>query len=578
MIKTNYYSSNIDLMNHFKKFINWKEIIESYEDNFSDFLEYQESGNDKLSNAPSNLEEAISYYESILDSAGDICGNIVSENVSTMDKIGARYENGKVTLPKELVSSYNKMKEAGLIPYGIQRKYGGLGVPFVVRALLGEILYRVDTSFAIAVGCANLAEILERSASEEMKNEWIPKLANAEYVCSMGLTEPNYGSDLPNITTKATEDSSGKWVLNGTKRFITQASGVGDIPSIILTLARTGGAGARGLSFFLVQSKDVQIAGIEKKLGLHASPTCEVVLENTPGLLIGEKGFGLIKYTMNMLNGARMGIASQGVGMAQAALEEAKIFAKSRIQFGKPISEIPAIKSMLRKIEREIIAMRLLMIEGGRAVDLYYWRGEQLKKKGMNEKDISKDEKIKYFQKLADFLTPTSKFYCAEMANEVIYDALQVHGGSGFTEDYDISRIYRDARITTIYDGTSQIQVMAAIGTIITGMNENGQLRKFLDDLILEFNPTSLLKKIYEEFKIIVPIFKSIEPTQIRESFNKDLVETTARIICSILFEKTSNLLEGVEKSERLSQAKEYELDTIALLYGNKEKWKLIIE
>jgi acyl-CoA dehydrogenase len=575
MIKANYFSTNSDLMNHFKKFINWNEVIDAYENDFSDAKEFEKTGNEKLSNSPNNFDEAISYYESILESAGDICGNIVSEHVAEMDRVGAKYENGKVSLPVLLVQSYNKMKEAGLIPYGIQRKYGGLGVPFVVRALLGEILYRVDTSFAIAVGCANLAEILERSASEEMKNEWIPKLANADYVCSMGLTEPNYGSDLPNITTKA-NCVDGKWVLNGTKRFITQASGVGDIPSIILTLARTGGAGARGLSFFLVQSKDVQIASIEKKLGLHASPTCELVLENTPGLLIGEKGMGLIKYTMNMLNGARMGIASQGVGMAQAGLEEAKKFADSRIQFGKPISEIPSIKSMLRKMEREILAMRLLMIEGGRAVDLYYWRGEHLHKKGLSEKEISNDSQIKTFQKLADFLTPTSKFYCAEMANSVIYDALQIHGGSGFTEDYDIARIYRDARIATIYDGTSQIQVMAAIGTIITGMNETGQLKNYLENLLEEFSSTELLKNLFAEFKSIVPIFKSIEPNTKRESFNSDLVEITARIICSILLEKTSNKLEGNEKIERLELTKEYELDTLSILVGNKAKWQLV--
>jgi acyl-CoA dehydrogenase len=575
MIKANYFSTNSDLMNHFKKFINWNEVIDAYENDFSDAKEFEKTGNEKLSNSPNNFDEAISYYESILESAGDICGNIVSEHVAEMDRVGAKYENGKVSLPVLLVQSYNKMKEAGLIPYGIQRKYGGLGVPFVVRALLGEILYRVDTSFAIAVGCANLAEILERSASEEMKNEWIPKLANADYVCSMGLTEPNYGSDLPNITTKANY-VDGKWLLNGTKRFITQASGVGDIPSIILTLARTGGAGARGLSFFLVQSKDVQIASIEKKLGLHASPTCELVLENTPGLLIGEKGMGLIKYTMNMLNGARMGIASQGVGMAQAGLEEAKKFADSRIQFGKPISEIPSIKSMLRKMEREILAMRLLMIEGGRAVDLYYWRGEHLHKKGLSEKEISNDSQIKTFQKLADFLTPTSKFYCAEMANSVIYDALQIHGGSGFTEDYDIARIFRDARIATIYDGTSQIQVMAAIGTIITGMNETGQLKNYLENLLEEFSSTELLKNLFAEFKSIVPIFKSIEPNTKRESFNSDLVEITARIICSILLEKTSNKLEGNEKIERLELTKEYELDTLSILVGNKAKWQLV--
>ncbi|HNN81920.1 MAG TPA: acyl-CoA dehydrogenase family protein, partial [Leptospiraceae bacterium] len=347
MIKSNYFTTNSDILLHFEKFIPWKQIVPIYENNFHDAKVFQQTGNELLASAPTSVEEAVEYYRTILETAGDIAGNFVSEHVKSMDIQGAKYENGKVIHPKEMIDSVNKAKESGIQAYGFQRKYGGLGLPFTVRALMGEIIYRVDTSFAIAFGCVNLGEILERIASEEMKKDWLPRMAAGEFCAAMGLTEPNHGSDLPNIKTKATKQEDGKWVLNGTKRFITQACGLGETPSIILTLARSGGNGARGLSFFLVHSKDIQVAGIEKKLGLHASPTCEVVFENTPALLIGEEGFGLVRYTMGMLNGARMGIAAQGVGMATAAYEEAKIFASTRIQFGKPIEEIPAIKKML---------------------------------------------------------------------------------------------------------------------------------------------------------------------------------------------------------------------------------------
>lgn len=574
MIKANYFTSNQDMQLHFDKFIAWNEIVPVYENNFHDAKLYKESGNELLATAPTNTEEAIEYYRTILDAAGDIAGNYVSEHVKSMDMQGTRYENGKVFHPKEMVDCVNKAKESGIQAYGFQRKFGGLGLPFTIRALMGEIIYRVDTSFAIAFGCVNLGEILERIASKEMQNEWIPKMASGEFCAAMGLTEPNHGSDLPNIRTKATKTEDGKWVLNGTKRFITQACGLGETPSIILTLARSGGNGARGLSFFLVHSKDIQIAGIEKKLGLHASPTCEVVFENTPALLIGEEGFGLVRYTMGMLNGARMGIAAQGVGMATAALEEAKIFASTRIQFGKPIEEIPAIKKILRRMEREIMAMRCLTLEGGRTVDMYYWRMEHLKEAGKTDKEISNDEEVRHWMKLADLLTPVSKYYCSEMCNRIAYDALQIHGGSGFTEDYDIARIYRDARIITIYDGTTQIQVMAAIGGVISGMSPTGHFRKYLLSEMEKFSPSQRLKTLFERLEEAVSVYKNISSAEVRDSFSLELVEVATRLLAGIQLEKTAKLLEGDAQTSRLKHADEFNIDSLSIALGNIEKMK----
>ena len=574
MIKSNYFSSNSDMLLHFNKFIPWNEIVPVYENNFNDAKKYSETGNELYATAPNTIDEAVDYYRTILDAAGDVTGNYVSQHVKAMDIKGASYANGVVTHPKEMIDSVNKAKEAGIQAYGFQRKFGGLGLPFTIRALMGEIFYRVDTSFAIAFGCVNLGEILERIASKEMQNEWIPRMASGEFCAAMGLTEPNHGSDLPNITTKATKTSEGKWVLNGTKRFITQACGLGETPSIILTLARSGGAGARGLSFFLVQSKDIQIAGIEKKMGLHASPTCEVVFENTPALLIGEEGFGLVRYTMGMLNGARMGIAAQGVGMATAAFEEAKIFASTRIQFGKPIEEIPAIKKMLRRMEREIMAMRCLTLEGGRTVDMYYWKMEHLREAGNSDKEISNNEEVRHWMKLADLLTPVSKYYCSEMCNRIAYDALQIHGGSGFTEDYDIARIYRDARITSIYDGTTQIQVMAAIGGIVSGMSSTGHFRKYLLNEISKFLASPKIQALFELLEEAVTAYKEIKSTEVRDSFSLELVEVATRVLAGIQLEKTASMLESEEKITRLKHADEFNIDSKSIALANISRMK----
>ncbi|HNH03094.1 MAG TPA: acyl-CoA dehydrogenase family protein, partial [Leptospiraceae bacterium] len=262
------------------------------------------------------------------------------------------------------------------------------------------------------------------------------------------------------------------------------------------------------------------------------------------------------------------------VGMATAAYEEAKIFASTRIQFGKPIEEIPAIKKMLRRMEREIMAMRCLTLEGGRTVDMYYWRMEHLKEAGKSDKEISNDEEVRHWMKLADLLTPVSKYYCSEMCNRIAYDALQIHGGSGFTEDYDIARIYRDARIITIYDGTTQIQVMAAIGGVISGMAPTGHFRKYLLSEMEEFSPSSRLKTLFEKLEEAVSVYKNISSAEVRDSFSLELVEVATRLLAGIQLEKTAKLLESESQTSRLKQADEFNIDSLAIALGNIEKMK----
>lgn len=563
MIQSNYFSTNEDLKEHFFDLIDWNEIVSIYENEFFDSKEYQKTKHPRLEMAPSSVEEALAFYEEILNSTGDISGNYVSQVAGIIDHKGLKFENGLVHHPEEMVEVIKKYHDAGLGPVAFKRRYGGLGVPSVIKAIISEIMYRSDSSITIAVGSMGLAAILEVCATEEMKEVWIPKIIDNCYTVTMGLSEPDFGSDLPNITTKAVKVDD-KWLLSGTKRYQTMACGVNGGPGLTLTLARTGNqeSGARGLSFFIVENKDYSVQGIEKKLGIKASATCETVFENSEGHLIGKEGFGLVKYVMGMLNGARLSVSSQGTGIVTAAYEEALKYAKERIQFGKPIYEIPAVRRMLDRMERELAGMRCLMVEAAYSVDKYYWYedGRLLTTEQTNEK--------KFWEKVANTLTPISKYYNSEMCNDLVYDGLQVLGGAGFTEDYDLSRLYRDARITNIYDGTTQIQVNAAIGGVTSGMSQTGIFRAYLNHLTSTYDPSPILVEIRDVFESIVELYKTIENQETREAFSFEVVESAARIIVSYLMERAK--VKSVHRKEKRTMLCEgFHRDSLAILSAN---------
>ncbi len=574
MISNNYFSDNEDLKDHFDSLTNWNEVIEAYEENFSDFAEYQKSNKEELAFAPGNYEDAIEYYRQTLEGAGDIAGKDISQVAKAMDEVGLKYKDGTVTFPKEMVGVVEKIKSAGLLPYGIHRHYGGLGLPSIVQSMLSETVSRADGGLAITLGCMNLAETVERFGTDEMIHEFVPKMAAGELCGAMALTEPNYGSDLPNLQTKAVKGEDGVWKITGTKRFITHACGFAGIPSIILTLARTGSttSGARGLSFFLVHSKDVFVASIEKKMGLHCSPTCEVVFENSPGILIGEEGKGLVKYSMAMMNQARLNIAAQAMGIATAGFMEAKKYASERVQFGKPIEQISAVKKMLDRMEREVSGMRCVLYEASRTVDLYRWKEERGKMNGISEKEIRKDESFKKWEKLAGLFTPLSKYYITELANAVAYDALQIHGGSGYTEDYDVARIYRDVRITNIYEGTTQLQTVACIGGIVSGMSETGILRAYFQEEMSQFAVSSDLKEIWTKFETVVREFTEIQATTLREELSFEVVESAARFMVSMLLERNIGRAKVDRREKRKLISESYILDSSAILDSNLTK------
>lgn len=571
MIQNNYFSENEDIQRQFKHIVDWKEIVEWYENGFGDAKLYAETKDEKYAYAPTSVEEAVEGYRTLLDAVGELVGAEVAPRSPEMDKIGLKFADGKVTFPEPMVAAYNAVREAGLQPYSITRKYGGLGVPAVVQATVMELLSRGDAALAIALGCVNLAETIERFGSKEMKEKWVPKMASGEVTGAMALTEPNYGSDLPGVQSRAVKGPDGVWRITGTKRFITHGCGFTNTPSVILTLARTGSptSGARGLSFFLVEGKDVTIAGIEKKLGLHCSPTCEVVYENTPAEMIGQEGMGLVRYAMGMMNNARLSIASQSMGIATAAYYEARKYASERQQFGKLIQEIPAVRKMLDRMEREIIAMRALLMEAARSVDGYVWRLEHLEHAGKTEREIKNDEQIRFWEKLANLFTPLSKYYISEWCNTIASDALQVHGGAGYTEDYDVARIYRDARITNIYEGTTQLQIVACIGGVVSGMAATGNLRAYLDENMGKFTPSAALKEVRQGFEEAVKLFKDIKDGTAKDMLAFETVECAARCINGMLMERAASRLSGTDKEHVLVHAQAYHIDSLATIKGN---------
>ncbi|TGK06702.1 acyl-CoA dehydrogenase [Leptospira semungkisensis] len=572
MIQGNYFQDNSDLQTHFDHIIDWNELVTAYEHNFEDSAKYKATNDERYAYAPSSTQEAVDYYKSIVDSLGEIMGDFVAPRSKEMDQIGLKYDSGKVTFPKAQEECYKTLKDSGLMPISISRKYGGLGLPATVQSVMCEIAARADAAFCLAYGNINIVEIMERFASDEMCNEWLPQIASGKFSAAMALTEPNYGSDLPNVQTRATQDADGTWKINGAKRFITHACGYIDSPSIILTLARTGSpeSGARGLSFFLVQGKDVHVAGIEHKLGLHCSPTCEVVFENSPGILIGKTGYGLVKYSMGMMNAARLTIATQSLGIGTAAYFEAKKYASERIQFGKPIEQIPAVRKILDKMEREILATRCLVTETGRAIDLYHWKKERmLKEEGKSERDVSQDEGIRRWEKLADLFTPMSKYYASEGCVAIASDAIQIHGGSGYTEDYDVARIYRDSRITTIYEGTTQLQVVAAIGGVVSGMAPSGHLRAYAEEEMSKFSASSDLKSLWEKLEHAVQLYKGIGDGKTKDEFAFETVEIAARFVAGMLFEKSLTRVDSSQKNSRAEHSVAYNVDSLAIAEGN---------
>ncbi len=415
--------------------------------------------------APMNFSDAMDSYDRVLEVVGDICGNIVAPNAEGIDEEGPKVVDGHVVYAKGTQENVDALVKAGLMGMSLPYKYDGLNFPIVPYIMAADIVSRADAGFVNIWGLQDCAETINEYASEEQKERFLPRVCAGETM-AMDLTEPDAGSDLQAVQLKAVwNEEKQTWILNGVKRFIT--NGDGDI-SLVLARSEQGTKDGRGLSMFIYdkQHGGVTVRRIEHKMGIIGSPTCELVFKDAPAEIVGSRRMGLIKYVMALMNGARLGIAAQSVGLCEAAYREAIAYAKEREQFGKPIIQFPAVYEMISTMKAKLDAARTLLYETARFVDMYKTYAHI-----SEERKLEKEERneMKKYQRLADIYTPLVKGMASEYSNELAYDAVQIHGGSGFMKDYPVERIYRDARITSIYEGTTQLQVVAAIRGVTTG-------------------------------------------------------------------------------------------------------------
>lgn len=452
----NFYIDNENLKFHLEHPL-MKKIVSLKENNFSEKSQYDY--------APLDYEDAMDSYDKVLEIIGEICGDIIANNAEAVDHDGPQLVNNEVVYAKGTQENLDAIIKAGLFGISLPRQYGGLNFPIVPYVIAAELVSRADAGFANIWGLQDCAETIHEFASSEIKNEFLPRF-NKGATAAMDLTEPDAGSDLQAVQLKATWDEKKQtWYLNGVKRFIT--NGDADI-SLVLARSEEGTNDGRGLSLFVYDRKHkaVTVRRIENKLGIKGSPTCELVFKNAPAQLVGERKLGLIKYVMSLMNSARLGVGAQSVGIAEAAYREALKYAIEREQFGKAIINFPPVYEMLTNMRVSTDAIRTLLYETSRFVDVY--KAYALIEK---ERKLNNEEKQDYknFQRNADIYTPLLKLFASEYCNKIAYDALQIHGGTGYMKDFPIERIYRDARITNIYEGTSQLQVVAAIRGVTNG-------------------------------------------------------------------------------------------------------------
>lgn len=451
----NFYTDNPDLKHHLTHPL-MEKIVALKERNYTDA--------EKFDYAPLNYEDAQDSYDKVLEIVGELCGEVIAPNAEDVDHQGPRVENGRVIYADKTKENLDACRKAGLMGMAMPRRYGGLNFPITPYIMAADIVSRADTGFENLWGLQDCAETIYEFADEEQKAQFIPRVCNGETM-SMDLTEPDAGSDLQSVMLKATEQPDGTWRLNGVKRFIT--NGDSDI-HLVLARSEAGTKDGRGLSMFIYDKRDggVNVRRIENKMGIKGSPTCELTYKNAKAVLCGSRRLGLIKYVMALMNGARLGIAAQSVGVSELAYREALAYAKDRKQFGKAIIEFPAVYEMLSVMKAKLDASRSLLYACSRYVDIYKVYDDIAKERTLTPEE-RKESKV--YSRLADALTPLAKGMGSEYCNQNAYDCIQIHGGSGFMKDYACERLYRDARITSIYEGTTQLQVVAAIRHVTTG-------------------------------------------------------------------------------------------------------------
>ena len=549
----NYYSDHPEIEFHLNHPL-MKRVVDLKERNYAE--------KDQFEDAPVNYEDAIENYKRLLDITGDVAGNIIEPNSESVDQEGPHLENGRMIYASKTFENLEATRKAGLWGLSMPRRYGGLNLPNAVFSMASEIISAADAGFQNIWSLQSCIDTLYEFGSEEQRQKYIPRICAGETM-SMDLTEPDAGSDLQRVMLKATQDADGTWRLNGVKRFIT--NGDSDI-HLVLARSEEGTKDGRGLSMFIYDKRDggVTVRHIENKLGIHGSPTCELVYKNAKAELCGSTRLGLIKYVMALMNGARLGIAAQSVGVEQEAYNEGLAYAKERAQFGEKIINFPAVYDMLSRMKAKLDAGRSLLYCCARYVDIY---------KALE--DIARDTKLtpeerqemKKYTRLADAFTPLAKGMNSEYANQNAYDAISIHGGSGFIMEYKCQRLFRDARIFSIYEGTTQLQVVAAIRYIT-----NGTYLSIIKEM-LESEVSDDLKALKERVAKLVEIYeaainkvKEANDQAVHDFLARRLYNMTGDIIMSLLilddatkapemFQKSANVYVRMAEEEVLGHS-----------------------
>lgn len=518
----NYYTDHPEIEFHLNHPL-MKRVVDLKERNYVE--------KDQFEDAPVNYEDAIENYKRLLDITGDVAANIIEPNSEDVDLEGPHLENGRMIYANKTFENLDATRKAGLWGLSMPRRYGGLNLPNAIFSMASEIIAAADAGFQNIWSLQSCIDTLYEFGSEEQRQKYIPRICAGETM-SMDLTEPDAGSDLQRVMLKATQDEDGTWRLNGVKRFIT--NGDSDI-HLVLARSEEGTKDGRGLSMFIYDKRDggVTVRHIEHKLGIHGSPTCELVYKNAKAELCGNTRLGLIKYVMALMNGARLGIAAQSVGVEQEAYNEGLAYAKERAQFGEKIINFPAVYDMLSRMKAKLDAGRSLLYCCARYVDIY---------KALE--DIARDTKLtpeerqemKKYTRLADAFTPLAKGMNSEYANQNAYDAISIHGGSGFIMEYKCQRLFRDARIFSIYEGTTQLQVVAAIRYIT-----NGTYLSIIKEM-LENEVSDDLKALKERVAKLVDLYeaainkvKEANDQAVHDFLARRLYNMTGDIVMSLL-------------------------------------------
>jgi hypothetical protein len=510
-------------------------------------LEFKEKGYSEAAvfpGAPRNYPDAKDNYRIVLEILGEICGERVAPRAAEADEEGAQFDDGVVTYAAATQDAIDALRSAELFGAMLPREFGGLNLPESIYQMMVEVVARAESGLMTVYGLQEIASLIEEYADPETKARVLPRFSRGEISGAMVLTEADAGSDLGAVATRATlDDATGKWHLNGVKRFIT--NGLADV-SVVMARSEEGSTDARGLSMFVVEKDEtVKIRRIETKMGIHASPTCEIQYNNTPAILLGKRRFGLMRYAMNLMNGARLAVAAQAMGIAEAAYREADDYSKERIQFGKPIRALPAVGRLLLGMKVDLQATRALLAETARWVDLWKVYEKAMGDGTAPDPDAAR-ARHKQCQGLAETLTPMVKYCSTEMGNRVCYQSMQVHGGVGYMREFNIERLFRDVRITNIYEGTSQLQVVAAIGKLL---NRN------LDPLLAEWGaaeyPADMTaeKATLDELTVVFrKAAESLKAEPIRDRVDYyacDLVDMAVWLVCSWLLLRDTNLLDS---------------------------------